>query len=423
MKQGIITIKTDFVSNLKKLIYLFLIVDASFFGIFPINSNDVRSIRTGIAIIAIIICLLIVLNTPIYKHINKFEFVKWYILINMFVVIIQCIYSMNKYNETIVDVFIVCHSYILMLLIFPIMLVFQTSGESFEKMNRNIYYCGVFSVISLIVCAVMYEIGLTPLMAGFSPIGIRDGHTRISYTNIGIFSILMSVHFLLNGKKKEKKWYIAYLIIALFGLIYFVNTRMLIIAIICSIIIMFMCYNWKFDVKILLIIILLVVVTGLAINGGFMAVVNSFSLEGENMGSTLARINAIEYFRQYTNENPLLGMGFVRPYREDLTLIWSGPDGKAFFDDLGLLGAFFRMGITGLIIHILPLLRMLYIAFKLIKMKNEKGVIASGIVAYLVISQVSLNYLDFQRALIAPWYWGSLEYIFYKQKKEKGLCI
>ena len=41
-----------------------------------------------------------------------------------------------------------------------------------------------------------------------------------------------------------------------------------------------------------------------------------------------------------------------------------------------------------------------------------------GIMAYILISQVSLNYLDFQRAVIASFYWAIMEY-YYKKKKEE----
>ena len=140
--------------------------------------------------------------------------------------------------------------------------------------------------------------------------------------------------------------------------------------------------------------------------------IESFSSKGEMAGSTLARIGAIDYFSSIFRENPIFGMGFVRPRNAYLRRIWSGPRGIYYFSDLGAYGHLLQYGLIGSILYILPLGRMIYIAIKLYRQKRSEGVWALGAMAYIVVSQISLNYTEYMRGLGSVAYWAVLETLY-----------
>ena len=82
-------------------------------------------------------------------------------------------------------------------------------------------------------------------------------------------------------------------------------------------------------------------------------------------------------------------MGWIRPYTDRLTKIWSGPDNAYFFDDLGFLGQFFRQGILGVLVYIIMLIRMIYIIHQLRYEYNYK-ILLIGIFTYICATMPSL---------------------------------
>jgi hypothetical protein len=176
-------------------------------------------------------------------------------------------------------------------------------------------------------------------------------------------------------------------------------------------------YSDNKNIKILMTMGLIAITAYVLLSGTFSSFFDSFSVDSEEASSTTARLNAIEYFKTFIDRNPFLGMGIIRPYTAELTLIWSGPFGTAYFDDLGLLGGFYRMGILGLSVMVIPLLRMSYLTYKLWRLKAKEAYTLLGVVVYLLASQTAQNYLDFQRAVIASFYWAIIEYLYYKNKE------
>ncbi len=75
------------------------------------------------------------------------------------------------------------------------------------------------------------------------------------------------------------------------------------------------------------------------------------------------------------------------------------------------------MGILGLFILLIPLIRILYLLIKMVKNKWYDRKLFVGIVSFLLICQISQSYMDFQRAFIASFYWAMMEYINLKMKK------
>ncbi len=204
--------------------------------------------------------------------------------------------------------------------------------------------------------------------------------------------------------------------IILISLFYVEMTRANQLAILVTLFIMWLFYKERSKKNILKYMVAFCLVLILYFGGFFDSVLNMLSVDtsvNSRAMSTVARLNAIEYFSEFTKKNPLIGMGWIRPYTDRLTKIWSGPDNAYFFDDLGFLGQFFRQGILGVLVYIIMLIRMIYIIHQLRYEYNYK-ILLIGIFTYICATMPSLNCFDGSRILAVPFYIAIFEYIYKK---------
>lgn len=411
-----ILIKHDFNSILRLFLLLWIIADTTFLFLLPINSNDLNSIRMFLVLASLAINFSMVIRYSLQEKIyKKYIFVSAYLALMIIIVMIICIYSIFTYSEGIIDVLIVGYPYLSLTSIPLYLLVFEDDG--YENI-RDIYgKLGVAATIMLLLCALFAMPTGMKLLPGFSTVGMRNGHLRIAYRTLCYYSIFWIVNRILNDKNKQRIKCILFFVAAMGGVLYFVSTRIISLALGAAIVLMVLSHTERGNIRIIARTSLIAIAIYVISQGSILKIIESFSVDSSEAGSTIARYMAIEYFSQYTHDNPLIGMGFVRPSRPDLTLIWSGPYGKAYFDDLGLLGGWYRMGILGLFILLIPLIRILYLLIRMVKNKWYDRKLFVGIVSFLLICQISQSYMDFQRAFIASFYWAMMEYINLKMKK------
>ncbi|SDI72347.1 hypothetical protein SAMN05421493_12425 [Pseudobutyrivibrio sp. 49] len=411
-----ILIKHDIDTLLNMFVMFAMIADTTFLFLLPVNSNDLNSIRLFMVLVGIGINVYMMIKLTYQKKIyRQYPFVTAYLIMMICIIVIICLYSMVTYDEAVIDVLIVAYPYLSLLFVPIYLLLFEDEG--YEKIRDRFGKLGVAATIILLLCAAVRMFVGVKLLPGFTTFGSRNGHIRISYRPICFYSVFWIASLILNSKNKKRMLSIMYFALVTGGVLYFVSTRIITLALGAAIVLMILSHTEKGNIRVIARTALLAMIIYVISQGSISKIIESFSVDSSEAGSTLARYMAIAYFKTYTDANPLIGMGFVRPSRPDLRLIWSGPYGKAYFDDLGLLGGFFRMGILGLFVHLIPLLRMLYLLIKMIKNKWYDRTMFIGIVVFLLIGQISLNFLDFQRAFIASFYWAMLEYINLKIKK------
>lgn len=407
----IIKIKTDTYSVITKILVLLFILECNLFNLINLHPYfDSLMDRYYICVIGIILFVWFLLNTRLYKEIKQYmKFINIYILLTFIVLVIQFYYSMNKYDETILDVILVGFPFLLVLLAYPILYIFDYD-KSFEKLMKKFCIVSYIGICLILIQSIMYKYYSIWFLKAIS-ISFKSGRVRISDFSLFSLSILYIFYLYLVSNKKR---YLLLTGIGMLGVGLVVSSRMLTIVLSVCLLIMFLLKRRPLNNKLCIVIILIVVILICYQLGFFESIISSFSTSGKRAGSTLARIDAINYFKTYTDENMFLGMGFVRPYRPDLVRIWSGPNRTAFFDDLGALGLFFRMGLTSIIVYGLILFRMAFVLLKIKKYKSNEFILCCGIFAFLIGTSITLVVTDYQRAFAIPFIIAIYEFVYRK---------
>ncbi len=343
------------------------------------------------------------------EYLNRGRFVTSVLIYTVLVVIITAVYSMRTYSESVLDIFIASFHFFILFATPLLFYLFQRSEKTMHNLLKVLVFLGVASSLVAILQGVCSQLHIRFLLPGSYQFGgYRYGRIRLSPTNLARFSALyLTYKFIAEREKRLLTGMCAS--VGLFSIIYYGSTRMDMIAF--AVCIAMMLYFAGSKKKVYSVLLILAVVVFLSM-GYASVILESFSESGENGASTTARMGAIQYFLTYFKKNPLLGMGYVVPRSPSLTRIWSGPYGVYYFDDLGLMGGLFHYGIMGIVINVLPLARLVYIAVKLLIMKRSEGIWAIGVITYILVSQISLNYLDYQRTLIFPLYWALFEVLY-----------
>lgn len=378
----------------------------------PYDSNIKRYISS-------ILCLILfsIMSLKNYKVSYNYKFVRHYLLYVLLVQIIICTYSIYKYNESVKDMFMCAGGYITLWLFYIIIFIFENDGFEF-LLNRvcNLQFC--CTSIILLHCLIYNYTGIS--IFAITPTLFNNGRLRVSLGSLGGLFACYMFYRLLKGNHKNKAF--IYVVIELIAIFYCETSRASEFAIVCSLIIMWL-FNKDYSIKKIFKFEIALVSVVIAINSGlFNSILSNFSIDpniNEKAMSTLARYNAIEYFSKFTKANPLIGMGWVRPYTPSLETIWSGPMHKAFFDDLGFLGQYFRLGILGAMIYIALVVRMIYIVAKISK-ENEKNTFLIGLLSYVICTMISLNCFDSQRIFVVPFYLAIFEYVYKMDRINKS---
>jgi len=392
-------------SNAYRIIAVFVLACLHFCYIFanPLNNNQ-WNYATWIIAIAIY-CYF----WPGKRKLKKvYPFVSKYITYIIFSQTIICLYSMNRYNETILDMFMCAGGYSMVLLTYPILLSFEKDG--IERLLDTL-----FGIVSCFVfCAVIHSViyNYTGKALLFFPDGnYRHGNYRIDLSTLIGFFFVYAMYNLLTGRRRVLMLF--GLCLGLFSLIYTEMTRANQLAVICTLFIMWFFNKERSTNQIIKFVVAMGALLVFLNSELFVKVISILSIRksvNSEYLSTLARVSAIEYFSQYTKDNPLIGMGWVRPYTESLTKIWAGPNERAFFDDLGFLGQFFRQGILGAIIYLALIFRMLWVVAKVPK-NDPKRLLLIGLCSYVICTLPSLSCFDVQRIIAVPIYLACTEFL------------
>lgn len=338
-----------------------------------------------------------------------------YVLVAQFII---CVYSMFIYGETILDMFICAGGYLMFLITYVVIRIYEYDGMDY-MLNRVFWIQLIYTLFATAHAIVFNNTGRSLFL--FPSDTLRNDNVRIG---LGVFVGFYFVYAFYNWLQGNRRMLMtAAIAIGIFGLFYADMTRVAQMAVIGAMVCMWLFYREHSKssvVKFMIAITMLVVFLNSEL---FTSILNVFSTDNNVnalSSSTLARYNAIEYFSQFTRKNPFLGMGWIRPYTDELTRIWSGPTNTAYLDDLGFLGQFYRQGILGIVIYVALLVRMGYVILK-VKGKCNEQTLLIGIFAYIVFTTPSLNCFDGERMMVMPFYLASFEYIYTSVRKKDEL--
>ncbi len=405
-------------------IILFLVITVS--GIFEIVSLPVLSNKSMQYNIAFIITVGLFFNSMINTKIRNITktysmfFYAFSVYLALFI-IVHCFYAAIQYDEGFRSLYATVKFFIYLILFIPMVYTIHIN-DGYEQLLRNI------TAITLIIVAFKSLKAFAYNFAGLNILNAISFDTRYGRMRIGLtaFSPLVFIYLvdkLLNTSPKKKVFYIYLAIVSyfIFFVIYINMTRMNIIGYILTLAIMLLVKKRPKNKQIISIFVIGVLAAVLLSSNIFDNFVSSFSETDEELGaSALARDLAGEYFKQFPKKNPYLAMGFLSADTPLRYATFFGPDGTYCLDDLGIKNMYLHYGISGIILAVLLLGRMIYLAIYIIFFSTSKNkLIITGITVFVAFTQPSLCIFDGQRILGLVIYWAIFEYEYAQNKKHK----
>ena len=356
--------------------------------------------------------IMLALPLLLYKDIieigKRYTFLKMFLIYVAFSQIIICIYSMYIYHQTLFDMFVCMGSYFILLLSMLLIIGMEKYGTF--SFLRPFY---IFSVLYMnLLIANAFLANSTGLYLLASRLAAKNERVRTEAGSLFVVVMLIIFWIILVGYA-EFKHYVVF-ILGIFLEIYVEQTRIYELALFFAFLFMWICNRANTESKFKKIVLLFLAAILFYVLGLHQEIIESFSLDptiNPSYASSLARINAIDYFSGYLKANPLIGMGWVRPKNDTLALIFAGPNQTAFFDDLGFLGQIFRQGILGGVIYVIFIVRLFFVINKLPSNSKYKNLVI-GILVYILVSAISLNCFDGQRILGTAFLIAIVERIF-----------
>ena len=127
----------------------------------------------------------------------------------------------------------------------------------------------------------------------------------------------------------------------------------------------------------------------------------SFDLGAQYGGSTLARVNATEYYWKAFLANPVFGGVGLAAEQYYFSLV-HGPTALCYVDDVGFLGSLATTGMFSMFFFLVPAFRIFNVARKVMRYDRKLGIYIYTIFAYLMFSCGSLIIINQQRFVLFP---------------------
>lgn len=267
-------------------------------------------------------------------------------------------HSVNTNRQSILDIFI-SSNYFLMIFAFPLVF-FVIREKGIISFLKEIIF---LSFINVIVCWLQY------IGAGFGFIftkmnleGSRFGALRIwdmseTLTCVGVIA---SFALFLYMETKERYMYLFIYILGLLGNVFVSKGRIVLIGILLPSIFIAL-YKFKrnaisFFIVFIAILILLWTIPSTSIGKMY------FSSFGQVETDTASiRMREYNYYWKQIYSNPIWGGGFIRDNGDSASIILRGPTAQYSRTDVGLIGVWNTIGLSGILWFLLVHVRFLYV--------------------------------------------------------------
>ena len=177
--------------------------------------------------------------------------------------------------------------------------------------------------------------------------------------------------------------------------------------------------NRKKNIKLMAISIIII---SFVLFGGLDYLLNLFSLNGKDGGSTAARLLTINHYWSLIKEkDAILGVGFLSAYTNKAFSILRRSDIDRFWlEDLGILGGIFTFGILSLLLYgklFFDSIKRTFASHKIRKIEGGDDCLKKCVVVYMILSCTLLNIFDAQRIWCMPFY---LSIVYFAQNSQKS---
>lgn len=227
-------------------------------------------------------------------------------------------------------------------------------------------------------------------------IRLREYGLRLSLTSMGNIMLLYNFSKLIGDKTSKKNRLVSSVltILGIYCVIFVQQTRMFMIAdFLAMIVIYFASLGKKPSLKNIVGIFVFFIGLFFFLDSGIVQqLLNSFTnSNSEQFASTTIRISAISYYLKCFANSPIWGNGFARS--EYYYYIEHGftDGGYYYYSDTGIIGVIANMGLIGLFIYLVPLVRNVKTSIKIMRHKRTiEGNFFLGLVVWLIITSISL---------------------------------
>lgn len=385
-------------------------------GIFSILSIPLLK-ESGICItmVAAISCLLF-FNCIINKTINAAlkpyrNFINFYMILTLAFIGVFVIYSYLRYSQGVVELFNCFRHYLYLFMVSPLLYIYTKQG-GYERVLKAVVW--IIFVLLIVECfrAFIYNTFGINLFKGID-FTMRSGRLRTDAPPLFGIAVAYSVYKIFEEKlqKNKIKWTAMFIIIVIFEL-YTNMTRMYMISIFITVIMVYLLRPRPKTNQIFVWLFVILIFVFLWVSGAIDMFLDTFSDTNKEYGnSTIARQQAKEYFSLYTKDNPVFSMGFVCPTTDYFYAIFFGPEGNCCYDDLGISNMWYHYGIIGVVFTAVLAIRLIYLFIKIYFFTNSKHkVFIAGVFIFLISTQTSLSALDIQRIFNLVFIWSIFEY-------------
>lgn len=348
-----------------------------------------------------------------------------YLRIYFIIIVITMMYSIVAYGYSLTQILIITRKYFYVLYTYPIMYIFTMDDDIFEFI-KGIYWTSMVLLIIKAITWYLYNFrGITifpGLLLQYSEGWTRNGLMRMDAG--ALFGIILCLTLYYCMVKKQLFYWIMLAFIYLY-LIFVTQFRFQIIVSIILTIYCYYCASNSSKKKTLRLMIISIAIIIFILSGGLDYLLDLFSLNGVQKGSTEARLLTIDhYWNLIKTKNAILGVGFLSSYTNKAFDILRRSDVDRFWlEDLGILGGFFTFGVMSLVLYG----KLFYASIKKAiffcsnRMINyESYVFVKSIVIYMILSCVLLNIFDAQRIWGIPFYLSIIFFVKIHQKNYKG---
>lgn len=345
-----------------------------------------------------------------------------YILPYLLAVVICAMYTFIIYDYSITEMLTSLTPYMYIFIAYPLVYIFQKDG-GFNKFIKWISYLVMVMLVIKIASWYLYNFrGITIFHNILFEYGDWDlnGVQRVS---MGQLIGIVFPYYASYGFSKKGKWQYKVIAIAmvLFSGIVSDSRYNTIIMVIILYVTLYNSYN-KPNKKIFMRCLLILLALFVLSSNYFSSLLESFtSASNFRYGSTTYRLASIQHYWEIMKaKKAILGLGLLTTSNSNALSIMNNNGTMLFYlEDIGILGGIIRFGILSLTIYV-PLIVMAVKTGVLCRKSSIKTFI-HGIVIYLVLSCVSLNPFDFQRAYSIPFYIAIFSYVNYAIRRNLDL--
>ena len=380
------------------LYYFTVMLSVGMFLMFSLNLYWHRNLLTilSIALLFLMIPILIV-NA---KRISKSAFIYGTFL--FICIIYEILRAKTLYNYSVSNIFLASRQYIWIYLFFVLIYLFKNKQENMRKILDNtlnifMFSLGIRAFTWFLYTVFQFEL-FPSILREFGDLWYRNEFSvRIDGTPLIIIGLLISTFFYFKfGNRK----YFHYLFSILIYITFVNQTRMLLVSVLISILLMFV-YSRRTS-RLLTSLSFITIIIVFVYGGGLDYIKSYLNIDTGSFDMGLGfRFWELQYYLSLlANDVWKLGVGILTSSNINSNFILAGPGAvKMYLDDLGFLELFVQFGVAAIFMYG-------YIFYKIInlilRMSNDKYRVDRAffiaLLANLIITSISLNIFGAQRS-------------------------